>query len=58
MGRLGTLMNVLHLSFPTFAHCITSPTHGELLERLQLGVKTSEKIVKEMTINPEFFEEL
>jgi len=30
----------------------------ELLEELQLGVKTSEKIVKEMTINPEFFEEL
>lgn len=30
----------------------------ELLEELQLGVKTSEKIVKEMTIHPEFFEEL
>ena len=30
----------------------------ELLEELQLGVRTSEKIVKEMTINPEFFEEL
>jgi len=30
----------------------------ELPEELQLGVKTSEKIVKEMTIHPEFFEEL
>ena len=30
----------------------------ELLEELQLGVKTSERIVKEMIINPEFFEEL
>ena len=30
----------------------------QLLENLQLGVKTSEKIMKEMTIHPEFFEEL
>ncbi|MDB4022241.1 restriction endonuclease [Litorivicinus sp.] len=30
----------------------------ELLEELQLGVKTAEKIVKEMTIYPEFFGEL
>ena len=30
----------------------------ELLEELQLGVKTSERIVKEMTISPEFLEEL
>ena len=30
----------------------------EILERLQLGVKTSEKVVKEMSVNPEFFKSL
>ena len=30
----------------------------ELLEELQLGVKTSERIAREMTVNPQFFEEL
>ena len=37
---------------------IDSDSLCELLEELQLEVKTSERIVREMTINPEFFEEL